>query len=118
VIAYTCCGVGGIGMCYLWLRWSHNYVWVLNSIFIPGLLSGLSGIVSTFAGIYSQPNHIYNRKTIVAIAVTGGCTVICGFLTAIYALWKIRRVKRLHSREMEQAGNVDEPEVLGVRHLI
>ncbi|KAH9965337.1 hypothetical protein BC827DRAFT_1183951 [Russula dissimulans] len=116
VIAYASCGIGGLGMCFLWLRWSHNYVWVLNSVFIPGLLNGLSGMLSTFAGIYGTQKGVYGTSSIITLAVTGGCTVICGSLTAIYSLWKLRRVKREHSREMEQAKKaVGE---IGERHLI
>jgi len=115
VIAYSCCGVGGIGMCFLWLRWSHNYVWLLNSIFIPGLLNGLSGILSTFAGIYGAQKGVYGTSSIITLAVTGGCTLICGFLTAIYSLWKLRRVKRLHSHGMEQMRNGGE---IGEKHLV
>jgi len=29
-VAHGCSGVGGIGMCILWWRWSHNYVWLLG----------------------------------------------------------------------------------------
>jgi len=102
-IAYACCGVGGIGMCLLWYRWSHNYVWLINSIFVPGVLNGLSGLLSTFAGIYGSQNGVYGTSSIITLAVTGGCTIICGFLTTIYSFWKLNAVKRRHLSEMEQA---------------
>jgi len=34
VIAGVCCGVGALGMCWLWYRWRDNYVWLLNKIFL------------------------------------------------------------------------------------
>ncbi|KAF8881763.1 hypothetical protein BD779DRAFT_1545165 [Infundibulicybe gibba] len=34
VIAFTCCGIGAIGMIYLWWKWSTNYVWLVNGIFL------------------------------------------------------------------------------------
>lgn len=89
-------------MCMLWWRWSHNYVWLLNSIFIPGTLNGLSGVISTFASIYGAQNGVYGASSIATLAVTGSCTVICGFLTAIYSLWKLDKIKRQHLREMAQ----------------
>jgi len=101
-IGYACCGIGGIGMCLLWWRWSHNYVWLINSIFVPGLLNGLSGLLSTFAGIYGSQNGAYGTSSIITLAVTGGCTIVCGMLTAIYSWWKLGAVKRRHSNEMEQ----------------
>jgi len=92
-------------MLLLWWRWAHNYVWLLNSIFVPGMLNGLSGVISTFASIYGAQNGVYSASSIATLAVTGGCTVICCFLTAIYSLWKLRRVKRRHVREMSQMEN-------------
>jgi len=104
VAGYGCCGIGAIGMFYLWLRWSHNYVWLLGNIFIPGLLNSLTGVLAAFAIIYSDvPGGSYNTTSIITLGVTGGCAVICGILAAIYWLWKLRRVKRQHGREMEQA---------------
>lgn len=102
VVAYVCCGVGGLGMCFLWLRWSHNYVWLLGNIFIPGLLNGLSGLLSTFVGIYATQDGTYGASSIATLAVTGACTVICGFLTVIYSFWKLEAVKKKHVRETEQ----------------
>ena len=90
-------------MCLLWWRWSHNYVWLLNSIFVPGVLNGLSGLVSTFASIYGAQNGVYGTSSIVTLAVTATCTLSCGFLTAIYSLWKLDKVKRGHLHEMAQA---------------
>lgn len=114
VIAYVCCGVGGLGMCLLWLRWSHNYVWLLGNIFVPGLLNGLSGVLSTFVGIYATQNGRYGPSSIATLAVTGACTIICAFLTAIYTFWKLNSVKKKHVREMEQMGKVGS-EVGGVQ---
>ena len=37
-ICFSCCGIGALGLCALWYRWSHNYIWLLTSIFIPGIL--------------------------------------------------------------------------------
>jgi hypothetical protein len=102
IIAFSLCGLGAVGMCLLWWRWAHNYVWLLNSIFIPGTLNGLSGVISTFASIYGVQNGVYGSSSIATLAVTGSCTVVCGFLTTIFSLWKLDKVKRQHLREMAQ----------------
>jgi hypothetical protein len=83
-------------MCYLWLRHRTNYAWLVNSIFAPGWLSGLSGLISTFVDIYANNNGAYKASSIASIAVTGGCTAICGILAAIYSLGLLRRLKKDH----------------------
>ena len=93
-------------MLLLWWRWSHNYVWLLNSIFVPGMLNGLSGVISTLASVYGpgtqQNTQVYATSSVISLAATAGCAVICAFLTAIYSLWKLNRVKRRHLHEVEQ----------------
>ena len=111
-IAFGCCAIGALGMLIFWWRWAHNYVWLLNSIFVPGMLNGLSGVVSTIAGIYGSQNGQYNSSSIATLAVTGGCTIICGFITLIYSHWKLGRVKRRHDDEMVQMKN-NNLEVMG-----
>jgi hypothetical protein len=102
IIAFTCCGIGTFGLCILWIRMRHNCVWLLNSIFIPGMFNGLSGLISTFVGIYgSQTGVSYGTTTIATLAATGGCAVICSGLGLIY-WFKKRRVVRDHERENEK----------------
>ena len=96
VVGFSCSALGGIGMCYLW--WCHgtNYAWLVNSIFVPGCLSGLSGILSTLMDIYANQNGAYSRESLVSVGVTGGCAVtgICGFLAAFHSFWLVRRLKK------------------------
>jgi hypothetical protein len=96
VIAFTCCVIGTIGLCSLWLKWPHKYAWLLSTIFIPGMFSGLSGVISTIVSIYgSQDGVQYGATTIATVAATGGCSVICGFLAAIHAILKYREKAKL-----------------------
>jgi hypothetical protein len=105
-------------MLIFWWRWAHNYVWLLNSIFIPGMLNGLSGVLSTFASIYGAQKGVYGTSSIITLAVTGACTLICGFLTAIYSFFKLNRVKRVHRREMEQMKSGDDRIGIGEVHYV
>jgi hypothetical protein len=63
VVGFTCSGIGALGLCVLWWRWSHNYIWLLTSIFIPGIFSGLSGLISTFVNLYG-PQISFNSSQI------------------------------------------------------
>ena len=93
-MGFSCSALGGIGMCYLW--WCHgtNYAWLVNSIFVPGWLSGLSGLISTFMDIYANKNGAYSVASISVIGATGGCAAICGFLAAFHSFWLVRRLKK------------------------
>ena len=41
-IAAGCCTLGASGMIWLWWRWSNNYVWMINRIFLYVLLVAYS----------------------------------------------------------------------------
>ncbi|RDB26836.1 hypothetical protein Hypma_005368 [Hypsizygus marmoreus] len=106
VIAFICCGIGAVGMVYLWWRWMYNYVWLVNRIFLPGLLNSLAGLISTIANIYGVQHGEFSTTSKTTIIVTGVSTFICGVGTLFYSLWKIRRVKKRHDQEIgkERAG--------------
>jgi hypothetical protein len=67
------------------------------------MFNGLTGVISTFAGIYGTQNGSYSLVSKITLGVTGGSMVICAFLAAIYSFWKLRLVKRSHKREMKEA---------------
>ena len=109
VVGFTCCTVGGIGMCYLWWQESDNHVWLVGSIFVPGWFSGIAGLISTFVSIYTHKNGGYGASSIASIAVTGASIVICGLVAAIYSfkLWLLRRDDELAAKSKDtgsQAG--------------
>ncbi|KAF9465889.1 hypothetical protein BDZ94DRAFT_1252485 [Collybia nuda] len=106
VIAFICCGIGAVGMVYLWWRWMYNYVWLVNRIFLPGLLNSLAGIISTLVNVYGVQHGDFSTTSKTTIVVTGVSTLICGVLTLYYSLWKLRRVKMRHDHEIgkERAG--------------
>jgi len=72
VIGFTCCGIGALGLCILWWRWSHNYIWLLTSIFIPGMFSGLSGLISIFVNLYG-PQASFTSADIVFNGTQNTC---------------------------------------------
>ncbi|KAF8347445.1 hypothetical protein F5887DRAFT_1131131 [Amanita rubescens] len=96
VIAFLCCGIGAAGMGYLWWRWMNNYVWLVNRVFLPGLLHSLAGLLSTFSSVYGAQHGQYSTSSEVTLIVTASTTFICGVLTLYYLMWKIRRIKTEH----------------------
>ncbi|OAX43436.1 hypothetical protein K503DRAFT_681200 [Rhizopogon vinicolor AM-OR11-026] len=115
VIAWLCTGIGAIGMIWLWWRWQKNYVWIVNRIFVPGLLNSLAGIISVLSNIYGVQNGTYSTPGKSAIIVTVAVTVVCGCLVFVYYFWLLRNIKKEHDREVgvEVAGKHGEGVVRG-----
>ncbi|KAJ0123535.1 PHO85 cyclin-1 [Diaporthe amygdali] len=84
----SCCylvGVGSLG--YLWSRFRLNYVWLLAHIFFPGILNGLSGLLTMLLNIYSaQQGHwsppAWATLCLVTITLTFTLVVSC-----LYKYW-------------------------------
>ncbi|KAF8581882.1 hypothetical protein K439DRAFT_1392276 [Ramaria rubella] len=102
VVAGVCCAIGASGMLWLWKRWSDNYVWLINRIFMPGALNSLTGVVSTLVNVYGAQNGLFSVTARVTIAVTSASCLICGMLTVYYASFKLDRVKKQHRRELSR----------------
>ncbi|KAF9450368.1 hypothetical protein P691DRAFT_615808, partial [Macrolepiota fuliginosa MF-IS2] len=106
IVAFVCTGIGVIGMAFLWWKWMNNYIWLVNKIFLPGLMNSVAGVLSTIVNIYGAQNGEFSKTSIVTICVTSGVAVVCLTLVLWYGLWMLRRVKKQHEREMgiEKAG--------------
>ncbi|EAU86740.2 hypothetical protein CC1G_06501 [Coprinopsis cinerea okayama7 len=100
IIAWLCCGVGAVGMIWLWWRWMRNYIWLLSKIFVPGFLNGLAGVITTLVNVYGVQDGQFSttaKVTIIVVSCTAGA---CGLLVLIYQFWLLRRVKAEHDRQM------------------
>lgn len=106
IIAWICTGIGGTGMIWLWWRWQRNYIWIVNRIFVPGLLNSLAGIISVLSNIYGVQHGAYSTTSESAIIVTVAVAVVCACLILIYQFWLLGNIKKEHNREVgaERAG--------------
>ncbi|PVF92929.1 hypothetical protein CPB86DRAFT_144680 [Serendipita vermifera] len=102
VIAGVCCVVGTIGLISFWIRWRKNYVWICNRIFLPGMLNGLTGVLSTLINVYTAQDKRWSITARVSIIIEGACLIIFGILFAIYSTWMLRRVKLKHHKEVNE----------------
>ncbi|KAI0134074.1 hypothetical protein BJ170DRAFT_678989 [Xylariales sp. AK1849] len=103
VIAAVCCGVGATGMGWLAIRWRRNYVWLLNRLFLPGIMNGLAGLISALITVYTQQHGAWSVTAKVSAIVEGCCMGVSGALFVMYNQILLKRVKRKHGREMEKA---------------
>ncbi|KII85408.1 hypothetical protein PLICRDRAFT_44704 [Plicaturopsis crispa FD-325 SS-3] len=100
VIAWVCTGIGAIGMIWLWWRWKDNYVWLVNRIFMPGLLNSVAGIVSTITSVFGAQHGRFTAASTTTIIVTAATAGVCGGLAVAYTIWGIGRVRKQHENEV------------------
>ncbi|TGO78666.1 hypothetical protein BELL_0058g00080 [Botrytis elliptica] len=100
-IASFSCGIGAMGMLWLWHTHRRNYVWLLNKIFLPGCLNSVAGFVGTLVGVYGQQKGAWSITARVTAIVTGAIACITGVLFVFYNFWSLRRVKSTHEKEMK-----------------
>ncbi|KAI9799603.1 MAG: hypothetical protein M1833_003918 [Piccolia ochrophora] len=100
-VAAICCVIGGCGMFGLWMRWRRNYVWLINRIFLPGLLNSLAGLISTLVNVYTARDGNFSVTAKATVGVTGACTLIFLVLFLLYNNWALDKVKQRHQRDMD-----------------
>ncbi|KAG4416753.1 hypothetical protein IFR04_010082 [Cadophora malorum] len=108
VIAGSCCGIGALGMVWLWFKWRSNYVWLLNRIFLPGCLNSLAGLISSLINVYTQQDGAWSVTAKVTAIATGSSMVVTGVLFGLYNFWILEKVKRRHGREMDAVNGGEE----------
>ncbi|MCJ1431187.1 hypothetical protein MMC27_000538 [Xylographa pallens] len=101
-IAAACCIVGSSGMIWLWFKWRSNYIWMINRIFLPGLLNSVAGLISTLVNIYSAQNGDFSVTAKVTVIATGVCAAITALLFLLYNNWALSRVKERHQKEIDE----------------
>jgi hypothetical protein len=71
VIAAICSGVGALGMLWLSFRWRRNYVWLLNCLYLSGIMSCLAGMISTLIRVYAQKGGSWSITAKITAIVEG-----------------------------------------------
>ncbi|KIJ17992.1 hypothetical protein PAXINDRAFT_9079 [Paxillus involutus ATCC 200175] len=100
IIAWACTGIGAVGMLWLWWTWHKNYVWLVNRIFIPGLLNSLAGMLSTLANVYGAQQRTFSETSKSSLFITAGVAFVCAILFIIYHFILLEALKKQHDREV------------------
>jgi len=100
VVGWGCCGIGALGMLWLWWRWRNNYIWLVDRIFLPGCLNSLAGVISTLVNTLTAQDRTFSSTARITLIVTSSVTVVCGVLVLVYSFWMLRRVKKKHDRHI------------------
>ena len=100
-VAGVCCVIGGGGMVWLWFRWRANYVFLINRIFLPGVMNSLAGFLSTIVNVYTARQGDWSITAKVTGITTGACFGVTLFLFAFYNFWVLKKLKARHARELD-----------------
>lgn len=104
IVGAVACGIGTIGLFCLAIRWRRNYVWLLNSIFLPCAINALTGLISTLVTVYTQQSGQWSVMAKLTGAAEAGNLLVCGCCFGLGS-WVLHRVKQKHGREIEAMGN-------------
>ncbi|KAL0957983.1 hypothetical protein HGRIS_000160 [Hohenbuehelia grisea] len=100
VIAWVCCGIGAFGMLFMWIRWRSNYIWIVNRIFLPGLLNSTTGVLSTLVNVYGSQDGKFTATSKMTLIVTGAAATINGILVFAYTTFGLGWVRWRHARQV------------------
>ncbi|KAK3325478.1 hypothetical protein B0H66DRAFT_125124 [Apodospora peruviana] len=106
-VGFVCMGIGTTGAIWLGWRWRKNYVWLLNKLYMPLMLNGLAGVISTITNVYSQQKGEWRTQAIVSITVEGSVLGCAALLFALYNFWLLDKVKDDHESLTLSSSNSD-----------
>jgi len=94
--AVVATGTGTAGLACLAVRWRHNYVWLINRVYLPGALNGVAGLILTVTLVCSQHRGRWNTPTRAVVAVEAAFSLVCAVLFVLYNNLLLARVKSRH----------------------
>lgn len=92
-------GVGALGVLYLALCWRHNYIWLLNRIYLPLILNSTAGLIACLVSLKVQHGMWWSLSSYVTIGFEGGLLLVSTIMFALINYLLLGKLKREHYRE-------------------
>ncbi|CRL19522.1 unnamed protein product [Penicillium camemberti] len=92
--------LGALGMSALGWDRRHNYVWLINKMFIPTFLNSIAGLITTVINIYTARNGHWPIMAVLTASITAAVALASFFLILVYQFGKLERIKQDHIREI------------------
>ncbi|KAK4243953.1 hypothetical protein C7999DRAFT_17743 [Corynascus novoguineensis] len=99
VIGFVCVLTGAFGSAWLALRWRRNYVWLLNKLYLPLILTALAGLLATITSVYTQQAGDWGPQAIVTAVVEAVILGLSIILFFVYNYWLLQRVRSEHEED-------------------
>ncbi|KAI8717987.1 hypothetical protein NCS52_00876200 [Fusarium sp. LHS14.1] len=95
VVGSLCCFIGGVGIG--WIGWSqkHNYIWLIDRIFIPGLLNSVVALLMSLINVYTAQEGSWSVTAIVTTSIVGRWALTMALLFTFYELWFLKSLKQM-----------------------
>lgn len=63
-------------------------------------MNSVAGLITTLVNVYTAQEGVWSVTAKITAIVTGSCVGGAGFLFACYNFWALRRIRKLHDREL------------------
>ncbi|KAH7303368.1 hypothetical protein B0I35DRAFT_384077, partial [Stachybotrys elegans] len=84
-VASFCCAFAAIGLIYLWVRWRHNYVFLMDRIFEPVVIYSFMGLLSTLQNVYA----VHKGEWSITATITG--SIVCAWFAFFIIIFSVYR---------------------------
>lgn len=96
-----------LGMAYLALCWRHNYIWLLNRIYLPLVLHSLAGLIVSVVFVQVQHEMWWSVAAYVSVAIQAASLVFAGTMFFVIDHMLLGQLKREHNRQESSKSVVD-----------
>ncbi|PGG97522.1 hypothetical protein AJ80_09691 [Polytolypa hystricis UAMH7299] len=98
LIACFLFSIGASGL--IWLGWTYrtNYIWLVNRLFVPGLLNSIAGLITTLINIFTARSGDWSVMAITTVVVTGLSTLVTAGFFFQFNFRKLRRIRHKHGQ--------------------
>lgn len=110
-VASVCCAVGLLGISWLWLRFRHNYIWLIGSLILyvarnppiairtvanndsPSMWNSASALLTVLISVYATRGGYWSESAIVTLTIIV-LSFLCTLVTfVVYRFWFLESVK-------------------------
>ncbi|KAH6869634.1 hypothetical protein B0T10DRAFT_593434 [Thelonectria olida] len=92
-VGILCCSVGGAGIGWVSWKFRGNYVWLVDRIFLPGLLNAIVAFLMSLINIYTAQDGDWSATAIVTVCIIGAWGIVTASILAVCELWFLRKLR-------------------------
>ncbi|KAE8396898.1 hypothetical protein BDV37DRAFT_277318 [Aspergillus pseudonomiae] len=100
-IACSLLAIGAAVMVFLYFRWRHNYLWLINRLYIPTSLNASAGFLTTIVNVYTAKGGKWSIMSLLTVIVTALSAITSLALALYYKFWRMEKIREEHEREQK-----------------